>query len=493
MKRIIIVALCLLLVCAGGAYYVQNSRVHKVQQFIEDIPGTLKADSITVSLIGKKVDIKGLKGSFQPFPNSVYELNIASITLEGLNTKANETPGVVKLVDRLLMHDLSWSSKGDAIVVLYNEAQYDSLDIQGLWANLGLLKRIESPNSKEYMELLQSLRFGPSTGAACKVSWMDRKVPYSENEKVINTVSFASYTAGSYTMHEYGAVEVSDMVYSNGTVTLNMGKLGLASGTNPSFALSSMLNSYSLLRLLSMVTQEGFCIRGLEITDFEMKMEGMEGAVTAPRLDLDIELTTKELLYHLQSDSLSVPAKAIGKTRPALAFLSQSMDSLNLRLLFTMDVNIAADSDWGNLDFRLELSEPELGDSLMTMSLRGKQMSGPGALMPFDTSTIGFSEAELKLTDRSFLERMFADAPGSEKGSGALRRAELAARQRARSEEGNVVGDALFETLGDFIEQSGTMQMTVKVKEHIPFIMQVLEPEAMQDLLRVTATHQPAH
>ena len=109
MKKILGILACLAVVAALAGYFVvipqiEEKQAAQVAAFIEELPGTLKADAITVRLLENKVEVLGLKGDTKYIEGSDMTVDVGRITVSGVNF----TPGagVASLVDEADFRDV---------------------------------------------------------------------------------------------------------------------------------------------------------------------------------------------------------------------------------------------------------------------------------------------------------------------------------------------------------------------------------------------------
>ena len=104
-KKIAAFAVSLLVVAALGAYFFfipsqEKKYEQEIAAFIEALPGNLAADTIRVNFLGNAAEIRGLRGATQLL-GSDMRVDVASLTLAGLNFTLGKRAGADKLADSL--------------------------------------------------------------------------------------------------------------------------------------------------------------------------------------------------------------------------------------------------------------------------------------------------------------------------------------------------------------------------------------------------------
>lgn len=496
MKRnALIIAVLALAACIGGALYMQNGKVEAARRFIDGLPGTIKAGRIDVALFGNTIEIHDLAGEFAFFADAPYDVAVETLILEGVNPKAFETPGVVKLVDRVYAKNHSLKAKGRSYPLLFAEMTCDESETKGIWMDTGAFRALTAPEGEAFIDAMLSVRFGPSTSGASRTAWVTpvgSRGPGSGGG--LNVMTADKTVAGPYSLAEFGKIDTYGVtMIEEGLYTARMKEAHITSGKNPRSIYSMMATGETdpnqALAVFTRMMQEGYALRGLEALDLEIEINGVPGMIKTPRLSADVALGVADILCRIESASLTVPTSTAALLDPELAFLEQSMDALDLRVLF--DINTARESEAkGTIDLAVELDEPRLGDAALSVSLGGRPMSGPGAYLPLDTSTIGLAGLKLRLTDREFLALLFPDAPGDEPG--AARRAYAEAMLgRAREERLPEGFTEALERMGEFIRQSGSYEYDVTVTNMVSFMALAWNPDAFFKGLRMEARHLP--
>lgn len=498
MKRnlLIITALAFAL-CIGGAFYIRNAKVASARRFIETIPGALKAERIEVPLFGSAIEIRNLTGEFAYFADAPYDVSIGTLLLEGVNPEAFDHSGPVrpsvklpvKLVDRVYAKDYAFKAKGRSYPLLFSGIECAESDTQGIWIDVGAFKAVTSVDDDSFVTALLSMRFGPSTSGESRTAWVTPRGSRGPGTGGgLNVMTSGRTVAGAYTLAEFSNVEVHDVtVTEEGLYTLRMKEARLASGKNPRIVYSTMaaggMQPEAALVLFPRMMQEGYALRGLEVIDLEVEINGVPGVIKTPRLSADLALGPTDVLCRIESASLTVPASMASLADPDLDFLARSMDVLDLRVLF--DVKTARESDAkGTMEFTVELGELKLGDAMLHVTLGGRPMSGPGAYLPLDTSTIGLGGASLRLTDREFLRLLYPDAADRDAFADGL-------TELAREEELPPGSVEALERIGDFIKQSGSYEYDLTVSSMVSFMTLALNPDAFAQGLRMEARHVP--
>ena len=498
MKRsVLIVAVAVLLACVGGAMYMQNAKKEEVRRFIDQLPGTLAAERIDVPLFGNRIEIHNLSGLFTFFEEAPYEVKAEMLILEGVNRKATGSSGVVKLVDRIRTKNFSLNAKGDAYPLLWKEVQDEGSDTQGFWLDMDALKAITGLADEHFINAMLSARFGPSTCGKTRYAWLSVRDGYGPGTGGnLCTMTMESGSAESYSLLEFGKAAYTGVTLTEeGVYSVKAKEWGITSGKTPravyTVASKGSLGTDEALVLVPQMVQEGYSLRGMRAADLEISIDGVPGVIRAPRLDADIALNTKEILFRIESASLLVPGSMAALLSPELAFLERDMDELNLKALLDVTTTIES-ADKGAIRCAIELSEPELGEFRNAFTLGGRPFSGPGAYLPLDTASIGFAGSTSSMTDRNFLKLFYADAPGDTPGAGAARRAAMAAQLRTEDEYDQGLPLEAFRKLADFIEKSGTYELDVTVTAPVSFMSLMWDPESVARALIYEVRHQPA-
>lgn len=110
MKKILGIFACLALVAALAGYFVvipqlEEKQAAQVAAFIEGLPGTLKADAITVRLLDNQVEVLGLKGDTRYIDGSDMTVDAERISVTGINF--DPQAGVAELLEEALFRNLN--------------------------------------------------------------------------------------------------------------------------------------------------------------------------------------------------------------------------------------------------------------------------------------------------------------------------------------------------------------------------------------------------
>ena len=511
------VLILLLLAAAGGAGVplLEKSREREIVQFIEAIPGTLKADKVSVSLLNNRVELTGLKGRIEAFAGHPLDVDIEALTLEGLERNPGDTAGEVRLAERVLTKNLRLSTEeGSRILKGYRSLQSTSSSMEGLWVDWNALRRAAAKRElgEDFVRGMLSLRFGASESvgdvvAHGGVTGSDAEaLEGSPFENLSMTMRTGRCQSEPYSLTAAGKSFCTDMeiVLGEGP-TIHMKTLGLDAFEIPEAAIRADYlgvadldtDPAAVLNLFS----AGFSISNLTASETVIDVPG-GGSVEIPAASLSMALGGGKLHLDVQTNDVMVATDVLRLWFPEWGTALDGLggEPLHLRCNLSLDTP-KGEAGMTGLVLDWQHGERRLWDSVLSMTLTGRTLDAPGALMPIDASTLALVEAEFEIRDKDLLHFVF-QLPiwPSHRESGDVEEAEaMASRRRSLVED---IEDTaamftggprdFFDAYARWISESGTLRVRVKPDTPFPLMQAFLlaTPDSF-GRLNISATHTP--
>ena len=511
-----ILILLLLLAAAGGAAVplLEKSRERDIMEWIESIPGTLKADKVSVSLLNDRVELTGLTGRIEAFAGNSLEVAIEALALEGLERNPGDAAGEVRLAERVLVKNARLvAEEGSTILTGYRSIQWASSSTDGLWLDWKASQRAmaEGEPGEGFVRALLSWRAGFSEGndavyeygGTREASFEHTEMPFSNPGWVLKIGHYQD-DPGSLAVGGRNLWTDVELTLDNGAVA-RMKTLGLDSYVLPEAYLRATLlgtidaeaDPMAVLNLYS----AGFSIKNMTASETVITIPD-GGSVEIPAVALNFELGGGKFGLSLQSNDVVIPTDALRLWFPEWG---QGIDSLGGEPLH-LRCNLSLDTPKGEagmtgLTVDWQHGEKRLWDSVFSMTLTGRTLDAPGALMPIDSSTLALVDAEFEIKDKDLLHFVFQLPiwPSHREGGDAEATEASAARRQSLVEDiedtaGMFTGGprAFFDAYASWIRESGTLR--VRVKPDTPLALMQAFLFANSDSfsrLNITATHTP--
>lgn len=494
----LIISLAVALIGVASIPLLQYQRQKAVIDFIASIPGDLTAEGIEAGLFGDNVTIHRLSGTVQFFEEAPFNVSIERLSLEGLNTMASESPGVVRIADRVSLRNFTFDALDSSRLLLgYSSVSIRNYDARDMRLNWKSMQRagVDGPGSHFFSDFLTSVRFGQTVIVESRVRTAG--LPQAGNHIRESSVMTALKTeTDSFSLLHLGNTSYEDITldYENG-LRLAARKVNFHSFDVPdsSLALIASGDSKPLGVVDSMkILEEGYSLRGLVGKDISIaSAEGEQADI--PVLEFDADIGNGKLLLKFQAEEIYVSGGMAEKLLSGLGGGLQPFTDRSLRFFAFFALGTERSED-GNIRivYEQELSEDRLGRLDCNFELIGKALTGPRQVLPVDTSTVGFVRGGLNLVDKSFLRRLFESSIfAADEGGGneaGKRRAQLVGDIR-RDAEGlaPTLRDAALK-FADFLEKSG--RYSLRVNAPVPLgLMGIFGSESLPDQLEFKAEH----
>ena len=431
---IIFVAVCF--AAAAAVFYYsplgQYRQEKAIRQFIENIPGSLRADTVTVDPLTNSVELENLSGRVEFFRGMHFDLRVQKLRLEGVNPELAESSGVVKIADHIQIRHLSFSPDAEFGAIMgYSAATVNNQDIAGLWLDWSLLREAgeAGPQSAAFTELLLSLRLGLTIVRDASITIVSRNgaEPLDADGCI---VAVSRLEMGHYSLSGTGQSRCWNYsrIYANGA-RFSVKELFWTSRSIPSgslrMMLSGLLSKENLTRDSSLdMFREGYSLRGFEGSDL-LAVAADGQSLRIPMLLLDMDIGHGNLRLNVEVPDVWVSgglvAEKLSEFDPRLGFLADRR--LHLSTLVDWKVEFLSDGQLRLLCHQ-ELHEDKLGSLIMDASFTGPEIAEEGRIFPFALDEIFFEKGSLELKDSGFLKGFFAHGLDND---GSATRAAMAA------------------------------------------------------------------
>lgn len=432
-KKIVVAVVILLVIAALGGYFMFIPRQEKkyeqaIAAFIADLPGNLAADSIKVHFLGNSAEIRGLRGATKSFEGSDMTVDVATITLTGLNLDllSGNAAGIVYLADSLILSDgslnIAMNAGGPDRPIQQNTSfsQWELHNLRGDFAG-AVAEFVGDASLERKLDIAATFSAGPT-------SLKNYVSTITEPALGPLTVSMDSWEA-----QETSLLSCKDAVWKNMRVTLaalnaeimSLERISLASMNLPNFlaplfAALDNDNSDALgAILLGKISKDPIEMRGLVMENFRFQVMSPE-SVSIRRLSMDLDASTTRLAIKKTVEGLVLPAFVYGsmgiEAAQFSAFYGKPLD-LDLRLdvevtqksgslteVLIRDLSLQ-DNNLASLQIKADIIHTGKADHLYAVfDDKGDAALQKGELVLVDKNLVGtFLEAELQ-----------ASAPGGE-------------------------------------------------------------------------------
>ena len=415
---IIIVAVCFAAAAAVFWYSPlgQYQQEKAIRQFIENIPGSLRADTVTVDPHTDSVELENLHGRIEFFRGMHFDVRVQKLRLEGVNQGLAKSSGVVKIADRIQIRHLSFApDPAFGAIMGYSVATVNNQDIAGLWLDWNLLREAgeAGPQSAAFAELLLSLRLGLTIVRDASITVVSRNGLDSFDAGGC-IVAVSRLEMGHYSLSGTGQGRCWNYsrIYANGA-RFSAKEIFWTSRSMPSgslrMMLSGLLDRENLSRDSSLgMLKEGYSLRGLEGSDL-LAVAADGQSLRIPELFLDMDIGHGNLRLNVEAPDIWISgglvAEKLSGFNPGLGFLADRR--LHLSALVDWKVEYLSDGQVRLLSHQ-ELHEDKLGSLIMDANFIGPEVAEEERILPFALDAIFFEKGSLELEDRGFLKGFFA-------------------------------------------------------------------------------------
>lgn len=514
--RWILFLLVVLFAGAGvGLPLLERIREKEILQYIEEIPGTLKAEQVSVSLLANRVEIAGLSGRVRVFEEDPLDLSIEVLTLDGLNRNAAAGIGESRLAERIRAKNMRLEAPGESRILMgYGSILVAEYALGGLSADYRLFSRAASGRTlgEDFVKAALSLRFGP--WVVTDITCVFRGIPGMEEVFAAHpelggqssTLRIGHTQADGHSLIKTGKMLCTDIEHTSADGTVMRTKSASMDG----MALPAAVLRISLLGAGEMmknpasalnVFAEGFSYKNLNAAETLFSMPD-GGTVTIPACSLNVAIGGGMLDVRARADDILIAPESVLTLFPEWKPALDALGSAPLR--FYLDLNLDFQRDKAGaarLVFDGKGGEKRLGDLDVSFTLNGRALDGPGVLLPLDISGAALSEARIEMHDRNFLHAAFfvpgwMDAPDNNPAdtpeAARARRDVLVRKIEEEAASLPQTRRPLLEAYARWVADSGVLRVAIEPKTPFSLFNTLLFHDAgLFDELGVQVMHIP--
>jgi len=346
-KKILLAVVALLIAGALGCYFFfipgqEKKYEQNIAAFIKELPGDLAADAIKVNFLGNSAEIRGLRGTTQYLGNDI-SVDLASLTLTGLNFNLGKETGVNKLADSLIIADASVKQSTTVPGLpqpITQDFTFKNFELHNVRGDFNAVADLLGDASLERkMDIAATFSAGP--------------VRLKDYVQTTNTALGAIIMRlASLEAQESSLLTAKNTVWEKMSLTaFNAEVMGIDRMTQASMKMPNILapliefmdmrrefDSMSAI-FLEKIRQEPIEMRGLVIEGFRFQFMTPE-PITIGRLSMDLEASADRLAFKKDIQGLILPPSIYGPMSLEAAlfsdFYAKSLDiDLNMDVVLT--------------------------------------------------------------------------------------------------------------------------------------------------------------
>ena len=506
-KKITAVVVALLAAVALGGYFVfipqqEKKYEQEIAAFIEALPGDLAADAIKVNFLKNSAEIHGLRGATKYIMDSDLQVDIASMTLTGLNFSLGKKPGIEALADSFICSDASANvtTKVEGLA-------------QSMTQNL-VFKNFELHNLKGDASAVNDL-----LGDAPLARKLDIAATFSAGpvriDGYVNTTN-TDFGPIVISLDSGGAEESSLLTAKNvtwekmrfsamNTEFIVIDRMALASMKMPNF-LAPMLEASENKdpdamgqAILSKISDSPIEMRGLVMEGFRLQFMTPE-AVTIKKLEMDLEASASRLTVKKNVEGFVLPPSMYGHMSvEAAQFSAYYQKPLDIDMRIDLEMTQKNGTPTEVFVNDLFVQDKNLASAqIKAEALDGSPMSSVYGVFT-GNDALSMKKGELVLEDKAFLETYFQAeiaAHAGEQPQGGARSSVADVREKAAqrilgsSSAGNATLAALAEGVAKFLKTPG--KLSIACNPATPLVFDTLTPATL-DSLGATVEFTPAN
>ena len=505
---ILVIALVLI---AGGASIalLQSSREQTVLDFIETIPGNLKAENVEVGLFDGKITVHGLKGDLTLFEEAPLELSIDLLILDDANLAAEADSGPTQLTGRLHVRNLDIKAPQEKWPLLgYDNFSFMEYSMDELWADYAKLRPLAGSGKREaFAEALLAMRFGASVMTGFEGEWAGlpemQNMPGAPAFSRVTSASVGRIECEPYTLTSFGKIINTDQrfTYANG-LTVSMKTSSLDSGAFPAALMrsviagdtSAMLDPEETLKIMA----QGYVAKGLSCTELVFDIPEA-GTLEIPDIGADVELGGGKLALRLKAEEIIVPVSTLQALLPQWDMLFKEIRTPAMTFFNDFVVETVPEAEeMVRVNLLWNIGAKNLGSQSMAVTLLGQANKDPNEILPVKRDTLALTNGRLETHDQDFLRLAFATplwAPVPENPQDSPQETAKARRDffiaiiRDLALEAPAQLREMLNVGAAFVEQSGSLVITMEPEIPVALIS-FLNPSVVS-FLNIKALHTP--
>lgn len=483
---------------AGGLSYIPvgQYRLEKtIRQYIDDLPGNLTVEKISVDMLGDSIELEKLSGTLELFTGMPFDFRVRKLRFEGLNRDIGTEAGAGKIADLVFAEHFSFSADPAFSKMMgYSSATVNSQTVRGVWLDWNLLQKARNaPHPKAFADMLLSLRLGPLSIKDASVKVLERglpgALPWGDYIIAVSRLDMEHYSlngTGRTKAWNYS------QVYANGA-RVSLREMGFASRRSPSGAirlkLAGLLARQGLDTNVPLsLLEEGYALRELDCRDLIVVNADGE-SLHIPSLQGDVDIGRGNLLLYVDVPDMwisgSLAADALSGLDRRLGFLADR--KLHFSALVDWKVEPVKDD---SLSFfcHQEFHETKLGSLVFNANFLGATAAGGNHILPFELGGLAFESGRLELEDGSFLREFFAfGSDASQPGASSADKAKADRKALAEEIKNRQAATPAFlrGILGRFavfLEKSGFLSITAEARPPLPVADALNNPQELEKL-----------
>lgn len=512
MKKILIACVAVIAIGAAAFFFLQKQRQDAVRAFVAGLPGKLTVESVSACPFSDTVTLKNITGSLRVVNNDELELSLGLLRLKGLNAKALDGQGRVRLADRVELEKCLFTAPENSRALLgYSRTSLDRWEAKDVEADPQAFARAYADGAGEeaFFSALTTVAVKDAvwinTAAQGRIEnlWpelVELELAAEGDFSVTCAYSETDY----YSLPEMGKGLIRDAHFVFGDVKADMSEMSYQGMRIPEKLLIGLygdtLNLEDDPAALLDLYAEGFRIDGLKAEKLRFTMPDKEPLEVAG-LGLSMNLEPGELRIAMESMDVALPARWIAALADEPEVVAPVLGDTVYHFFSKHElVSKTTENGLVRITYKEEIREDSLTRLSDSCSLLGRQMPGPLPCLPAGIFDLALEKAELEWADTGLIGLFYtlagAEMSAALKSGGSpaeagkmLREQQVRELRDAPLPEGSP-WQPLKHNVAAFMEQGGTLKLSFNPPEPMPVLRLMLGAQAIPEL-SIESSHTP--